>query len=62
VLRKIFGPRKEGKRQCRKLLNNGLHVLYPSTNIRLIKEDEMGGVCGTCGGEEICILVLITKI
>jgi hypothetical protein len=57
VLRRIFRPKRdEVIGGSRKLHNEELHNLYCSPSIiRIIKEDEMGGACGTNGGEEECI-------
>jgi hypothetical protein len=42
VLRKIFGPKREEDGSWRKLHNDELHGLYPSTNIvRMIKSRRM---------------------
>jgi len=60
VLRRIFGPRRyEVTEEWRKLHNEELNDLYSSSNIvRVIKieKNEMGGACGTYGGEERRIL------
>jgi hypothetical protein len=58
VLRRIVGPKREEDRSWRKLHNDELHNLYSSPNIvRVIeiKENEVGGTCGTHGGGEICL-------
>jgi hypothetical protein len=58
VLRQIFGPKREEDRSWRKLHNDELHNLYSSPNIvRVIKikEDEVGGTCGTHGGGVRCL-------
>jgi hypothetical protein len=49
----VFGTeRNEATGDWRKELNKELQDLYSSTNsIRLIKEDEMGGLCSTYGTE-----------
>jgi hypothetical protein len=39
----------------RKLHNDELHSLYSSPNIVRVKEDEVGGTCGTHGGRERCL-------
>jgi hypothetical protein len=39
----------------RKLHNEELHNLYSSPSIIRIEEDEVGGTCGTNGGEEECV-------
>jgi hypothetical protein len=42
VLRRIFGPKREEHRSCRKLHNDELHSLYSSPNIaRVIKSRRM---------------------
>jgi hypothetical protein len=42
VLRRIFGPKKEGDGWCRKLHNDELHSLYSSPNfVRVIKSRRM---------------------
>jgi hypothetical protein len=55
VLRRVFGPKRdEVTGAWRKLHNEDLHILYCSPNIiNQIKENEVGGTCGTHGrGEE----------
>jgi hypothetical protein len=56
VLRRIFGPKRNGVAgDWKKLHNEDLHNLYSSPGtIRMIivKEDEMGGACST-NGEKI---------
>jgi hypothetical protein len=55
VLRRIFGPKRDGVTGgWRKLHNEELHNLYSSPSIIRIQveEDELGGTCGTNGGEE----------
>ena len=58
VLRRIFGPRRDGVTgEWRKLHNEELNDLYCSPNIvRVIKMEkiEMGGTCGTYGGRQRC--------
>ena len=58
VLRRIFGPKRDGVTgEWRKLLNEELNSLYSSPNIvRVIKIEkiEMGGTCCTYGGRERC--------
>jgi hypothetical protein len=52
VLRRIFGAkRNEVTGEWRKLHNEELHILYSSPNIKSnqIKENEVGGTCGTHG-------------
>jgi hypothetical protein len=51
VLRRVFGPKRdEVTGEWRKLHNEKLHILYSSPNvIRQIKENEVGGTCGTHG-------------
>jgi hypothetical protein len=42
VLRRIFGPKREGDGSCRKLHNDELHNLYSSPNIvKVIKSRRM---------------------
>jgi hypothetical protein len=56
VSRKIFGPKREEDGSWRKLHNDEFHILYSSPNIvRVIKEVEVGGTCGTHGGGERCL-------
>jgi hypothetical protein len=58
VLRRIFGPKRKEDGSWRKLPNDELHSLYSSPNIvRVIKikEDEVGGTCGTHGGGDRCL-------
>jgi hypothetical protein len=56
VLRRIFGPKRdEVTGEQRKLHNEELHILYSSPNIRQIKENEVGGACGTHGRGEECV-------
>jgi hypothetical protein len=56
VLRRIFEPKRDGVTGgWRKLHNVDIHNLYSSPSIiRIIKSrgDEVGGTCGTNGGEE----------
>jgi hypothetical protein len=54
VLRRIFGPKRDGVAGgWRKLYNEELHNLYSSPSIiRIIKSRRMGGTCGTNGVEE----------
>jgi hypothetical protein len=55
VLRIIFGPKRDGVTGgWRKFHNEELHNFYPPPSIIRIKveEDEVGGACGTNGGEE----------
>ena len=58
VLRRIFGPRRDGVTgEWRKLHNEELNDLYSSPNIvRVIKIEKnvMGRECGTYGGRESC--------
>jgi hypothetical protein len=50
VLRRIFGPRRDGvAREWRKLHNEELNDLYCSPNI---ENNEMGGACSAYGGEQ----------
>ena len=47
------GDREVETGEWRKLHNVELHDVYCSLDvIRVIKEDEMGGACSRCGGEE----------
>jgi hypothetical protein len=57
VLRRIFGPKRdEVTGEWRKLNNEELHILHSSPNIiRQIKENEVGGLCGTHGRGEECV-------
>jgi hypothetical protein len=59
VLRKIFRPkRNEVTGEWRRLLNEGLHVLYlllTKYSGDQIEKNEMGGACGTYEGEKRCI-------
>jgi hypothetical protein len=59
VLRKVFGPKRdEVTGEWRKLRNEELHILYSSPNIIRhirIKENNVGGTCGTHGREEECV-------
>jgi hypothetical protein len=52
VLRRIFGPKREESGSWRKLHNDELHNLYYSPNI---KENEVGGTCGTHRGGKRCL-------
>jgi hypothetical protein len=54
VLRRIFGPKRDGLMGgWRKLHNEELHNLYSSpSTIRIIKSRRVGGTCGTNGEEE----------
>jgi hypothetical protein len=55
LLRRIFRPKRDGVTGgWRKLHNEELHDLYSSPSIiRIISRgDEVGGTCGTNGGEE----------
>jgi hypothetical protein len=64
VLRRIFGPKKDGVTGgWRKLHSEELHNLYSSPSIiRIIKsEDEVGGTCGTNGEEEERVEVIGRK-
>jgi len=41
---------------CRRGPNEEMHDTYFSANIILVRnKEEIGGPCGTCGGEESCI-------
>jgi hypothetical protein len=57
VLRRIFGPNgDEVAGEWRKLLSEKLHILYSSPNIiRQIKENEVGGTCGTHRRGQECV-------
>jgi hypothetical protein len=56
VPRRIFGPKRGGLMGgWRKLYNEELRDLYSSPSIiknYQVEEDEVGGTCGTNGGEE----------
>ena len=57
VLRRIFGPKRDGVTgEWRKLHNEELNDLYSSPSIVRVKieKNEMGGACGTYGGRERC--------
>ena len=58
-VRRIFGPKlkKKGTTECRKLLNNAIPVLCPSTNIRVVNpwRKRMGGACEKYRGGWICV-------
>jgi len=57
VLRKIFGPKRdEVTEEWRRLHNEELCDLFSPDIIRgdQIEKNEMGGTCGTYGGEERC--------
>jgi hypothetical protein len=58
VLGTMFGPESdEVGRHWRRLHNEELHDLDSSPNIVwVIKNNEMGGACRTCWGEQNCIL------
>jgi hypothetical protein len=59
MLTRIFGPeRDEVTEEWRRLHNEELYDLYPPLNVIpsvQIKKNEMGGACGTNGGDETCI-------
>jgi hypothetical protein len=58
VLRRLFGPRRDGVMGgWRKLHNEQLHNVYSSPSIIRItvEEDEVGGTCGTNGRKEECV-------
>ena len=59
VLRRIFGPKwNEVTGERRKLHNEELNDLYCSQNIARaisLKKHEIGGTCGTHGGQDRCI-------
>jgi hypothetical protein len=58
VPRRTFGPRREeATGDWRKLNDEELHNLYYSPY--QFKEDGMGGVCSTNGGQEKCIYILV---
>jgi len=53
VLGKVSGAKRDVETGEWRKLHNELHDLYCSLDvIRVIKEDEMGGACSRCGGEE----------
>jgi hypothetical protein len=53
VLRRIFGPKGDGVTgRWRKLHNEELHNLAKYNQNYQFEEDEVGGACGTNGGEE----------
>jgi hypothetical protein len=54
VLRRIFGPKRdEVTGEWKKLHNEELYDLYSSPDIiRQVKENEVGGACGTHGRGE----------
>ena len=58
VLRRIFGPKRDGETgEWRKLHNEELNDLYSSPNIvqgGKMEKNGMGGACGTYGGRERC--------
>jgi hypothetical protein len=58
-VRGIFEPKmkKKGTTQCRKLLNNAILVLCPSTNIRVVNpwRKRVGGACDNYRGGLICV-------
>ena len=51
MLRRILDPeRDEVTRKWRRLRNEELYAVYPSTNVILVtKNNEMGRACGTYG-------------
>jgi hypothetical protein len=54
-LKKIFGPKRDEVTERRKLHNEELNILHSSPNVIRqikIKENEVGGTCGTHGREE----------
>jgi hypothetical protein len=57
VLRRIFGSKREEDGSWRKVHNDELHSLdsSPNTVSDQIKEDEVGGTCGTHGEGERCL-------
>jgi hypothetical protein len=62
VLRRIFGPKRDGVTGgWRKLYNEELHNLYSSSSIIRIEEDEVGGTCGTNGRERNVYRLLVGK-
>ena len=56
VLRRIFGPKRDGVTgKWRKLHNEELNDVYSSPSIGdKIEKNEMGGACGTYGGRKRC--------
>jgi hypothetical protein len=60
MLRRIFGPKRDGVMGgWRKLHNEELHNLYSSPSIIKVDEDEVAGTCGTNGGEEEHVRLLV---
>jgi hypothetical protein len=64
VLKKIFGQKRdEATGEWRKLHDEELHILYSSPNTirHQIKENVVGGTCGTHGRGEECVQSLDGK-
>jgi hypothetical protein len=64
VLRKIFGPKRDGvTREWRELHNEELNDLCSPNIIRSdqIKKNEMGRACGTCGDRRGADRVLVKR-
>jgi hypothetical protein len=53
VLRRIFGPQRDGVIGGWRKLHNEELLLFIKYNYKYqVKEDEVGGACGTNGGKE----------
>jgi hypothetical protein len=63
VLRRIFGPKRDGVTGgWRKLHNEELHNLYSSPNVMtFVQEDEVGRTCGTNEEEGEVYRLLVGK-
>ena len=58
-----FGAKMDGVTRERKLHNESLNVLYPSSNVtRFKKKDAMGGACGACWRKERCDLGIFLTV